>query len=48
MSVDTSSGHEKMDYKQHEASYASFLALAKWTAILVIAILLGMYFFLVA
>lgn len=47
MSVDTSNGHPKMDYKQHESSYAAFLALAKWTSILVIAILVGMAVFLV-
>ncbi len=36
-----------MDYKQHETTYASFVALFKWGTIFLIVLLLAMLVFLV-
>ncbi len=47
MSVDTSKGHPEMDYKQHEETYSSFVALFKWGTIFCIGLLLTMLVFMV-
>ncbi|MGF1620906.1 MAG: aa3-type cytochrome c oxidase subunit IV [Rhodomicrobiaceae bacterium] len=47
MSVDLSEGNENMDYPQHTQTYDLFIALVKWGSYAVIAILFGMWLFLV-
>lgn len=47
MGVDTSGGHEAMDYKEHERTYERFLAGTKYMTIALVCLLLGMAFFLV-
>ncbi len=46
MSVDLSDGNKNMDYPQHAQTYGLFIALVKWGSLAVIAILLGMWLFL--
>jgi Bacterial aa3 type cytochrome c oxidase subunit IV len=36
---------EGNDYQQHESTYSDFLKLVKWTAIIVIAIMALLWFF---
>jgi len=47
VSIETTGGHQAMDYPQHVSTYNLFLRLAKVGTVLCIAILAGMYFFLV-
>ena len=47
MSVDMSGSHPAMDVKDKVETYSLFLALCKWTIILVALILIGMAAFLV-
>lgn len=47
MSIETTGGHEAMDYPQHISTYKLFLRLAVMTIILCVIILAGMFFFLV-
>ena len=47
MSVDTSRGHEAMDYKEHNRTYAGFIRITQITVVALIALLTGMYVFLV-
>ncbi|MGI9406680.1 MAG: aa3-type cytochrome c oxidase subunit IV [Hyphomicrobiaceae bacterium] len=46
MGVDTSGGHEAMDYPEHERTYAGFLKVTVWGTIAVVLILIGMAVFL--
>jgi hypothetical protein len=46
MSVDLSEGNENMDYPQHTQTYDLFIGLVKWGSFAVIAVLLGMWLFL--
>lgn len=36
-----------MDYKEHERTYKGFVAFSKWAIIALVALLGGMYYFLV-
>ncbi|MCB1526786.1 MAG: aa3-type cytochrome c oxidase subunit IV [Hyphomicrobiaceae bacterium] len=47
MSIDTSTGHKDMDYREHTRTYAGFLLMTKVLIISVAAILIGMGIFLV-
>lgn len=47
MSIDTTGGHEAMDYPQHIATYKLFLRLSIWLVILCVILLAGMAYFLV-
>lgn len=47
MSVDTSDGHEAMDYKEHMRTYEGFLKGSVTLVVLVAVILFGMLIFLV-
>lgn len=47
MSVDTSGGHEAMDYEEHERTYQGFLAGTKYLTLAIIILLAGMAIFLV-
>jgi Bacterial aa3 type cytochrome c oxidase subunit IV len=47
MSVDTSRGHEAMDYNEHNRTYAGFIKLTQIAAVVIVALLVGMYVFLV-
>ena len=47
MSIDTSNGHQAMDYPQHMGTYKVFLRLSIWTIVLCVAVLAGMAYFLV-
>lgn len=47
MSIDTSNGHEAMDYPEHLRTYDGFIAATKWGTIAVVAILVLMAIFLV-
>ena len=47
MSVDTSQGHENMDYAQHQRTYDLFIGLVKYGSLATIAILVLMAIFLV-
>ncbi len=42
MSVDTSEGHEAMDYPEHLRTYSGFVKLSIWGTVAVILILVGM------
>ena len=46
MGVDTSGGHEAMDYKEHERTYQGFLAGTKYLTLALVVLLLGMAIFL--
>jgi hypothetical protein len=45
--IDTSKGHQAMDYREHEKSYALFMKGTLWGTVIVVAVLVGMAFFLV-
>jgi Bacterial aa3 type cytochrome c oxidase subunit IV len=47
MSVDTTKGHPAMDYKEHERTYAGFLAATKFGIIFCVLLLIAMAVFLV-
>jgi hypothetical protein len=47
MSIDTSRGHEAMDYKEHERTYAGFIKLTQIAVVVLILLLIGMFVFLV-
>ena len=47
MSVDTSGGHEAMDYREHIRTYNGFIKGTVILTVLVAIILLGMLIFLV-
>jgi hypothetical protein len=47
VSLDTSGGHPAMDYTEHNRTYAGFLRFTKISIVLLVALLAGMYFFLV-
>jgi hypothetical protein len=47
MTVDTSSGHPAMDYKEHTRTYAGFIRGAVILSVVVAVILLGLLIFLV-
>jgi len=47
MAVDTSEGHEAMDYREHIRTYNGFLKGTVVLVVLVVLILLGMLIFLV-
>jgi hypothetical protein len=47
MSVDTSGGHEAMDYEEHERTYQGFLAGTKYMTLALACLLIGMAIFLV-
>ncbi len=46
MSVDTSEGHEAMDYPEHERTYAGFIKVTIWGTAVVLLILVLMAVFL--
>jgi hypothetical protein len=47
VAIDLSKGHPDMDYAQHQQTYAGFLRLTKFAIVFLVALLLGMKFFLV-
>lgn len=47
MSDNHAGGHPDMDYAEHERTYAGFITATKVSIGLVVAILVGMYIFLV-
>lgn len=47
MGVDTSKGHQAMDYNEHSRTYASFLRFTKISIVLLVLLLAGMAMFLV-
>jgi Bacterial aa3 type cytochrome c oxidase subunit IV len=47
MSIDTTNGHQAMDYPQHVDTYKNFLRLSVITTVFCIALLAGMAYFLV-
>ena len=47
MSIDTSDGHEAMDYREHIRTYNGFLKGSVVLTVFVVVILLGMLIFLV-
>jgi Bacterial aa3 type cytochrome c oxidase subunit IV len=47
MDIDTSRGHEAMDYKEHKSTYAGFIKLTQIAVVLLILLLVGMFVFLV-
>ena len=47
MSSETTGGHSDMDYAEHNRTFAGFITGTKVLAGIVIAILIGMYVFLV-
>ncbi|MEL7544405.1 MAG: aa3-type cytochrome c oxidase subunit IV [Pseudomonadota bacterium] len=46
MTIDTSEGHEAMDYPEHLRTYSGFLVATKWATIIVVAVLALMAIFL--
>jgi hypothetical protein len=42
MSVDTSKGHEAMDYPEHERTYAGFIKATTWGTAAIIVLLIVM------
>ncbi|MEO0618320.1 MAG: aa3-type cytochrome c oxidase subunit IV [Pseudomonadota bacterium] len=46
MTIDTSEGHEAMDYPEHMRTYAGFLMATKWATIVVIVVLALLAIFL--
>ncbi len=46
MSVDTTSGNPAMDYREHERTYAGFVAMTKILVAAAAVLLVGMAFFL--
>lgn len=47
MSIDTTNGHQAMDYPQHVGTYKLFLRLSVLTIVLCVVLLAGMAYFLV-
>jgi Bacterial aa3 type cytochrome c oxidase subunit IV len=47
MSIDTSRGHEAMDYNEHTRTYAGFIKLTQIAVVGLIVLLSAMYVFLV-
>jgi Bacterial aa3 type cytochrome c oxidase subunit IV len=47
MSIDTSRGHEAMDYNEHNRTYAGFIRLTQIAVVFLVVLLTGMYVFLV-
>ncbi len=47
MSSDHAGGHPDMDYHEHNRTYAGFLTATKILIIVVVALLVGMFIFLV-
>ncbi len=47
MSIDTSEGHEAMDYKEHVRTYDGFIKVTIWGTAAVIVLLILMAVFLV-
>jgi Bacterial aa3 type cytochrome c oxidase subunit IV len=47
MSIDTSRGHEAMDYKEHVSTYSGFIRITQIAVVFLIVLLVGMYVFLV-
>jgi Bacterial aa3 type cytochrome c oxidase subunit IV len=47
MSIDTSRGHEAMDYREHTRTYAGFILLTQIAVVVLVLLLAGMYVFLV-
>ena len=47
MGVKTTGGHPAMDYAEHNRTYAAFLRFSKIGIVSLVALLAGMYFFLV-
>ncbi|MCH9765007.1 MAG: aa3-type cytochrome c oxidase subunit IV [Alphaproteobacteria bacterium] len=47
MSIDTTGGHQAMDYPQHVSTYKTFLRLTTATIIGCVILLAGMLYFLV-
>ncbi len=47
MGIDTSGGHQAMDYAEHNRTYAGFLRLTKITIVFLVLLLVGMKVFLV-
>lgn len=47
MSVDTTSGHPAMDYREHERTYAGFVVMTKLLVAAAAVLLVGMAIFLV-
>lgn len=46
MSIDTSNGHPAMDYAEHERTYNGFIKGTIYCTVALIAVLVGMAFFL--
>jgi hypothetical protein len=47
VSIDTSRGHPEMDYAQHNQTYTGFINFTKYSIVALVALLAGMYLFLV-
>lgn len=47
MGVNTTGGHPAMDYAEHNRTYAAFLRFTKISIVALVALLAGMYLFLV-
>lgn len=47
MGIDTSGGHQAMDYPQHVSTYKLFLRLSVWLVVFCVILLAGMAYFLV-
>jgi hypothetical protein len=47
MSIDTSRGHEAMDYNEHTRTYAGFIRLTQIAVVALVVLMVGMYVFLV-
>jgi hypothetical protein len=47
MSIDTSRGHEAMDYNEHNRTYAGFIRMTQIAVIFLVVLLAAMYVFLV-
>lgn len=47
MGVNTTGGHPAMDYAEHNRTYAAFLRFTKIGIVALVALLAGMYLFLV-
>jgi Bacterial aa3 type cytochrome c oxidase subunit IV len=47
MSIDTSRGHEAMDYNEHNRTYLGFIRMTQIAVVFLVVLLTGMYIFLV-
>jgi Bacterial aa3 type cytochrome c oxidase subunit IV len=47
MSIDTSRGHDAMDYNEHKRTYAGFIRMTQIAVVFLVALLTAMYVFLV-